>query len=107
MDKVSNVSQQGQGAIDKAADTVQSGIDRGSAKVSDGVEAARSQVKSAIGKISDQGGAAIQQVRDTATQASDSIISYTRSNPAKALMIAAASGALLITVIKALTPSRE
>jgi ElaB/YqjD/DUF883 family membrane-anchored ribosome-binding protein len=107
MDKVSHVSQQGQGAIDKAADTVQSGIDRGSAKVSDAMEGARGQAKSAIGKMSDQGGAAIRQVRDTATQASDSIINYTRNNPTKALMIAAASGALLITVIKALTPSRD
>jgi ElaB/YqjD/DUF883 family membrane-anchored ribosome-binding protein len=107
VDKMSNVSQQGRGAIDKAADTIQSGIDRGSATVSDGVEAARSQAKSAIGKISDHSSAAVQQVRDTATQASDSIIDYTRTNPVKALMIAAAAGALLLTVIKVLTPSRD
>jgi ElaB/YqjD/DUF883 family membrane-anchored ribosome-binding protein len=107
MDKLSDVSQQGRGAIDKAADAVQSGIDRGSAKVSDGVEAARGQAKSALGKVRDQSGAAIQQARDTATQASDSIIEYTRTNPVKALMIAAASGAVLLTLIKALTPSRD
>ena len=107
MDKLSDVSQQGRGAIDKAADAVQSGIDRGSAIASDGVEAAREQAKSALGKMSDRGGAAIQQVRDTTAQASDSIIEYTRANPVKALMMAAASGALLITVLKALSPSRD
>jgi hypothetical protein len=47
MDKLSDVSQQGRGAIDKAADAVQIGIDRGSAKVTDGVEAARGHAKSA------------------------------------------------------------
>jgi ElaB/YqjD/DUF883 family membrane-anchored ribosome-binding protein len=107
MDKLSNISQQGRGAIDEAADTVQSGIDRGSAAVSDGVETARSQAKSAIGKISDQGSAAVRQARDTATQAADSVIDYTRTNPVKALLVAAASGALLLAVIKALTPSRD
>ena len=94
-------------AIDKAADAAQSAIGRGSAKVSGGVEAARSQTKSAIGKMSSQGSAAVQQVRDTASRATDSIIDYTRTNPAKALMIAAAAGALLLTLIKALTPSRD
>jgi hypothetical protein len=57
--------------------------------------------------VTDQSGAAIQRARDTAAQASDSILEYTRTNPVKALMFAAASGALLLTLIKALTPSRD
>lgn len=50
---------------------------------------------------------AAQQARKTASQASDSIISYTQENPVKALLIAAASGALLLTIINAITPSRD
>ena len=50
---------------------------------------------------------AAQQARKTASQASDSIIEYTQENPAKALLIAAASGALVFALIKALTPSRD
>jgi hypothetical protein len=47
------------------------------------------------------------QARDAASNASDSIIAYTRKNPIAALAIAAASGALLYAAIKALTPSRD
>jgi ElaB/YqjD/DUF883 family membrane-anchored ribosome-binding protein len=47
------------------------------------------------------------QARDAASNASDSIITYTRKNPITALAIAAASGALLYAAIKALTPSRD
>ena len=50
---------------------------------------------------------AAQQARKTASQASDSIIEYTQENPAKALLIAAASGALVFALIKALAPSRD
>ena len=48
-----------------------------------------------------------QQARKTASQATDSILSYTQENPVKALLIAAASGALLIAFLKAVTPSRD
>lgn len=47
------------------------------------------------------------QARDVASNASDSIVAYTKKNPVTALAIAAASGALLYAVIKALTPSRD
>ena len=51
--------------------------------------------------------AAIQQVRDTAADMSDSLLKYTKRNPGKALLMAAASGALLATRIMELTPSRD
>jgi ElaB/YqjD/DUF883 family membrane-anchored ribosome-binding protein len=51
--------------------------------------------------------AAIQQVRDTAADMSDSLLKYTKRNPGKALLMAAASGALLATLIMVLTPSRD
>jgi ElaB/YqjD/DUF883 family membrane-anchored ribosome-binding protein len=47
------------------------------------------------------------QARDAASNASDSIVAYTKKNPVTALAIAAASGALLYAAIKALTPSRD
>jgi hypothetical protein len=47
------------------------------------------------------------QARDVASNASDSIVAYTKNNPVKALAIAVASGALLYAAIKALTPSRD
>jgi len=47
------------------------------------------------------------QARDVASNASDSIVAYTKKNPVTALAIAAASGALLYATIKSLTPSRD
>ena len=51
--------------------------------------------------------AAIQQARDTAADMSHDLIRYTKKNPGKALLMAAASGALLAAIIAALTPSRD
>ena len=107
MDPFSNVSEQGRAAVDKAANTAHSGIDRAGDMLSDGVESARTGAKSAVGKLSDQARTATKTIRDTASQTSESIISYTRDNPARALMIAAGCGALVLTLIKALRPSRE
>jgi ElaB/YqjD/DUF883 family membrane-anchored ribosome-binding protein len=50
--------------------------------------------------------AAIQQVRGTAVDATDRLMKYTKKNPGKALLIAAASGALLAALVVALSPSR-
>jgi len=50
---------------------------------------------------------AAQQALETAADATDSLIAYTKKNPAKALLIAAASGALLLTLVKVLSPSRS
>jgi len=51
--------------------------------------------------------AAVQQARDTASDVSGSLMTYTKDNPAKALLMAAAFGALLAALIKSLTPSRD
>lgn len=55
----------------------------------------------------DMTGAAIQQVRGAAADVTDSLMKYTKRDPGKALLIAAASGALLAALIVALTPSRD
>ena len=49
----------------------------------------------------------VQKTRDSVSESSEALVTYTKENPVKALMIAAASGALLWTLLKALTPSRD
>ena len=98
-----NLSQQGQDLVNKAADKAKGGINKAASALSDTVESARQQSEPII----DQVGTAANHIRDGAAEAADSLVTYTKGNPMKALMIAAAAGALLLTVIKALTPSRD
>jgi ElaB/YqjD/DUF883 family membrane-anchored ribosome-binding protein len=115
----------GQTLADKAADKVQAGIrdaqhvaKEAGAAVSDKVDDLRNDAAPALTKlvgraqsmgrqgvdnISDMAG----QARDVVSNASDSIVAYTKKSPVKALAIAAASGALLYAAIRALTPSRD
>jgi len=67
------------------------------------VRRARSMGSQSIDVISDFA----SQARDVASDASESMVAYTRKNPAAALAIAAACGALLYAAIKALTSSRN
>jgi hypothetical protein len=55
----------------------------------------------------DMADAAIQQMRDTGADISHTMMKYTKKNPGRALLIAAASGALLAALIVGLTPSRD
>jgi len=121
----SGVAKTGQTLTDRAADKVQSGVrvahdtakDAGnilSSKLEDvrseagtvvkaGARRVRSIGQQGLDAISD----AVNQARDAASDASDSIIDYTKKNPITALAIAAASGALLYAAVKALLPSRD
>jgi ElaB/YqjD/DUF883 family membrane-anchored ribosome-binding protein len=121
----SNFAATGQALADKAADRTQSGIrmaqdtakeagnilsskledvrsDAGTA-VKKGARRVQSASKQGLDAITDMAG----QARDVASNATDSIVAYTKKNPVKALAIAAASGAVLYGMIKALSPSRE
>jgi len=112
-----NFAKTGQTLADKAANKVESGIssaeDTGSAlsnKVDDLRNVAGSALAQAVGRgkqsldaITDMA----SQARDVASNASDSIVAYTKKNPVTALAIAAASGALLYAVVKALAPLRD
>jgi hypothetical protein len=55
----------------------------------------------------DMADTAIQQARETAADMSYTMMKYTKKNPGKALLIAAASGALLAALVVGLTPSRD
>jgi ElaB/YqjD/DUF883 family membrane-anchored ribosome-binding protein len=94
-----NLQKNGQKIADKVDDL------RGDATSSLTKAASRAQAmgRQSIDAISE----VASQARDVASNASDSIVAYTKKNPVTALAIAAASGALLYAAIKALTPSRD
>jgi ElaB/YqjD/DUF883 family membrane-anchored ribosome-binding protein len=115
----------GQALAHKAADKAQSGIRiaQGTAKDAGDLLSGKLQdVRSEAGTVVNRGQRRVQsaakhgleaitemagQTRDVASNASDSIVGYTKKNPVKALAIAAASGAVLYAAIKALSPSRD
>jgi ElaB/YqjD/DUF883 family membrane-anchored ribosome-binding protein len=95
----SNPSKNGQTMADKVDEV------RGSAAPAfkKAVSRAQSMGQQSIDTISDMA----SQARDAASNATDSIVAYTRKNPVTALALAAVSGALLYAAVKALTPSRD
>jgi ElaB/YqjD/DUF883 family membrane-anchored ribosome-binding protein len=121
----SNLVKNGQTLADKAADKVQGGIRdaqhvaaQSGAALSSTVDELRSDagpaMKRVVGRVqsmSRHGMDAVSdmasQVRDVASTTSDSIVAYTKKNPATALAIAAASGALIYAAIRAVRPSRD
>jgi ElaB/YqjD/DUF883 family membrane-anchored ribosome-binding protein len=87
-------------------------------KLSESVENIRSSSGQFIGKAADQAqsaasqamdslNAATEKVRATASDVGDSVVSYTRDNPVTTILISAAVGALIATVVSALLPSRD
>jgi ElaB/YqjD/DUF883 family membrane-anchored ribosome-binding protein len=50
---------------------------------------------------------AAQRARNFSANASDLVIDYTKENPVKALLIAAATGAAILGLIKVLKASRD
>jgi ElaB/YqjD/DUF883 family membrane-anchored ribosome-binding protein len=115
----------GQAWADNAADKVQDSIrdaqktaNEPGEKLSKKVEAARSQAVTSIKKVADQTRAVVRQgmeaantatkqVRDTAMHASDSLVAFTKENPIKTILVAAASGALLLALFNVLARSRD
>jgi ElaB/YqjD/DUF883 family membrane-anchored ribosome-binding protein len=95
------------GNLVKNAQTIADKIDdlRGDAvpALKKAVSRAQSMSRQGIDAISDMA----SQARDTASNASDSLVAYTRKNPVTALAIAVASGALLYAAVRALIPSRD
>jgi ElaB/YqjD/DUF883 family membrane-anchored ribosome-binding protein len=98
------LAQQGKEAINKAADSKADDM-RSSADPM--VDRAGDQTQ----KLMQQGREVLhdttQTVRDKATQASDMAVSYTKDEPVKAMLIAAASGALLMGLVSVMARSRN
>lgn len=87
---------------DKLADAQQGAKDAG-ASIANRVDSAVGQAKQGLKTVND----AVQQTRDSVTESSQALIAYTKENPVKALMIAAASGALVWALLRAFTPTRH
>jgi len=119
------LAQQGQDAADKAADSAQGAI-RSTQRAAEGaldnlsskVESAREQAAPLLNRVSSQAEAAArrgieavrdtsQQLREKALRASDSAVGYVKDEPIKSMLIAAATGALLMGLVALMSRSRD
>jgi ElaB/YqjD/DUF883 family membrane-anchored ribosome-binding protein len=118
-----DISSKGQAFADKAADKVQNGIrsaqqgaNSAASSASNKVESMRSATGPAIDSASDTAQSIFRQAidavsdatrkaQDLAADTQDSVVTYTRQKPVKALLIAAAAGAVLVTLVRALSSS--
>lgn len=123
--KIKPLAQQGQAAVDKAANATKEAIGstqqtagRVMDKVTDKVDDVRSQMKPTMDNISDTVTSAMEkarvalhdatdQMREQAQQASDAAIGYTKDEPIKAMLIAAATGAVLMAAVSVMVRSRD
>ena len=114
----SNGGDQLAGALDHAGRSGQHTIDHALDSLSNKVEEVTSQVTPLLDRLSAQAGAATKrgldavressrQVRDQATRASDTTVAYVKDEPVKAVLLAAATGALLMGLIGLLRRSRQ
>ena len=119
------LAQQAQDVADQAASSAQGTIrttqraaDDAMNGLSDKVEELRSQAAPLLNRVSSQAEAAArrgmeavrdtsQQLRDRALRASDSTVGYIKDEPIKSMLIAAATGALLMGLISLMTRSRD
>ena len=120
-----NLSQQGQDALDKGASSAQSAVrstqraaDSAFDAMSEKIDEARGQVAPMLSKVSSQAEAAArrgmdavrdtsQQLREKAVHAQDMTVAYVKDEPVKAMLIAAATGALLMGLISLMGRSRD
>jgi ElaB/YqjD/DUF883 family membrane-anchored ribosome-binding protein len=117
--------QQGQDMGDSAANAAQGAIrstqrsaDQAFDRLSDKVDDLRSQAAPMLNKVTSQAEAAArrgmeavrdtsQQLRERALQAQDMTVAYVKDEPIKAMLIAAATGAVLMGLISMLGRSRD
>lgn len=120
-----NFSEQGQELADQAASRTQGAIrstqraaDTALDKLSSTVEDVREQAAPLINRVSAQAESAArrgmdavrdtsQHLRERALRASDSAVGYVKDEPVKAMLIAAATGALLMGLVALLSRSRD
>jgi ElaB/YqjD/DUF883 family membrane-anchored ribosome-binding protein len=119
------MAQQGQDMADNAAGAAQGAIrstqrsaDQALDRLSEKVDDLRGQAAPLINKVTSQAEAAArrgmeavrdtsQQLRERALQAQDMTVAYVKDEPIKAMLIAAATGALLMGIISMLGRSRD
>jgi ElaB/YqjD/DUF883 family membrane-anchored ribosome-binding protein len=104
MDTLANsLPKQGQALADKATDKANQVLNDAAPLLKSTAGQARALGRQGVDAVSN----AVGQARDAAVDASDSIIAYTKKNPATALAIAAATGVVIYAAIKVLTSRRD
>ena len=109
-----NAAGSAQGAIRSTQRAADQALDR----LSEKVDEARSQAGPLLNKVTSQAEAAArrgmeavrdtsQQLREKALQAQDLTVAYVKDEPIKAMLIAAATGALLMGIVSMLGRSRD
>ena len=109
-----NAANAAQGAIRSTQRTADQALDR----LSETVDDVRSKAGPLINKVTSQAEAAArrgmeavrdtsQQLRERAAQAQDMTVAYVKDEPIKAMLIAAATGAVLMGLISMLSRSRD
>jgi X-X-X-Leu-X-X-Gly heptad repeat protein len=124
-DTISRFAGNTQDLTDKAARKAQRGLngakdmaDDASDAVSDKMDSVRDNAGPALDKaarraqdVATQGlqaaGRAAQQLRDGVVDLADGAAAYTKKNPMKAVMIAAASGAVIFGLVRAFSAPRD
>ena len=114
----STVGDQVSSAAESAARSVQQGIDSAADALSNKADDVRNQAEPLLNRVSAQAEAAArrgidavkdgsQQLREKALRASDSTVAYVKDEPMKAMLIAAATGAVLMGLISLMGRSRN
>jgi ElaB/YqjD/DUF883 family membrane-anchored ribosome-binding protein len=120
-----HLARQGQDMADTASRALHDGVratqnsaDQALDKLSEKASELKSEAAPMLGKVSERAHAyidqgrdaardAAQQLRDQATRASNMALDYTRDEPVRALLAAAATGALLMGLVAILARSRD
>lgn len=125
MDTTGNFPKAGGAAADKAADTLKDGLrtagqglgraaDSAASKVDQWRDEASPMLEKASVRVQEVGqkgmdalADASKQLRDRAAEASDVAVAYAKDEPMKALLIAAAAGALLMGLLSMMVRSDD
>ena len=116
--QAANTGDQIASAFDGAAKTAQNTVEGALDSISSKVDDIRSQAAPMIDSLSAQAGAAAkrgidavrdssQQLRDRAVRANDATVAYVKEEPVKAVLLAAATGALLMGLVSLMRSSRQ
>jgi len=89
--------------LDSLSDKVQDVRDQAAPVLNRVAEKAETLARRGIDAVKDSS----QQLRDKALRASDSTVGYIKDEPIKAILIAAAAGAVLAALISRITRSRD
>jgi ElaB/YqjD/DUF883 family membrane-anchored ribosome-binding protein len=113
-----NVADQAADSATSAIRSTQNVANAAFDRLNDKVQSARSQTVPLINRLSSQAEAAARrsadamrqtsaQIRDKAQMASDTTVGYIKDEPVKAMLIAAATGAVLMALISLMSRSRD